>query len=56
MKLPEKYREVILLYYYQECTVKEIARMLRLPATTIAGRLKRAKAMLKSVFKEEDIL
>lgn len=47
MKLPRKYREVILLYYYQECTVKEIARILRLPATTVTGRLKRAKAMLK---------
>ncbi len=54
MKLPQKYREVILLYYYQECTVKEIARMLRLPATTITGRLKRAKALLKSVLKEEN--
>lgn len=53
MALPEKYREVILLRYYQELTVKEIALLLRLPSTTVAGRLKRAKAMLKSALKED---
>lgn len=53
MELSRKYLEVILLYYYQECTVKEIAHILRLPATTVAGRLKRAKAMLRSVLEEE---
>lgn len=53
MALPPKYREVILLRYYQELTVKEIAHILRLPATTVGGRLKRAKAMLKSRLKEE---
>jgi len=52
MRLPVKYREVILLRYYQEFTVKEIARILRLPASTISGRLKRAKAMLKPLLKE----
>lgn len=53
MALPEKYREVILLRYYQELTVREIALLLRLPSTTIAGRLKRAKALLKSALKED---
>lgn len=52
MSLPEKYREVILLRYYQEFTVKEIARILGLPASTISGRLKRAKAMLKPLLEE----
>ena len=52
MALPVKYREVILLYYYQELTVKEIARLLHVPASTVGGRLKRAKAMLRSRLKE----
>lgn len=56
MALPEKYREVILLRYYQELTVKEIALLLRLPSTTVAGRLKRAKAMLKSALKEDFLM
>ena len=53
MALPRKYREVILLYYYQEYTVKETARLLRLPATTVAGRLKRAKALLRTALEED---
>lgn len=56
MALPEKYREVILLRYYQELTVKEIALLLHLPSTTVAGRLKRAKAMLKSALKEDFLM
>lgn len=53
MALPRKYREVILLYYYQEYAVKEIAHLLKLPATTVAGRLKRAKALLRPALEEE---
>ena len=52
MALPVKYREVILLYYYQELSVKEIAQLLHLPVSTIAGRLQRGKAMLKPRLKE----
>lgn len=52
MALPDKYREVILLRYYQEFTVREIARLLRLPASTVAGRLKRARAMLRPLLEE----
>lgn len=52
MRLPRIYREVILLYYYQECTVKETAHILKLPVTTVAGRLKRAKTLLRPALKE----
>ena len=30
MKLPEKYREVIHLYYYEDLSAREIARILRI--------------------------
>lgn len=47
MKLPIKYREVILLYYYQELSVKEISIVLNVKTTTIMQRLKRAREQLK---------
>ena len=45
--LPLKYREVIVLYYYDDMTSREIANLLNLPENTVKTRLKRAKAQLK---------
>ena len=47
MKLSLKYREVILLYYYQEFSIKETAEVLSIPEATASTRLRRAKAALK---------
>lgn len=52
-KLPLKYREVILLYYYQEHTVKEISEMLHLKESNVQQRLKRGREKLKTELKEE---
>lgn len=46
MKLPEKYREIIHLYYYQEMDVKEIAGVLRIPGGTVKSRLFKARNLL----------
>lgn len=45
--LPLKYREVIVLYYYDDMTSREIANLLNLSENTVKTRLKRAKAQLK---------
>lgn len=45
--LPIKYKEVIILYYYQQFTTKEIGEMLKLPEGTIRTRLFRARELLK---------
>ncbi|MEC3882136.1 sigma-70 family RNA polymerase sigma factor [Halobacillus sp. HZG1] len=47
MELPAKYREVIYLYYYEEVTTKEMAKVLKKNENTIKTRLKRAKVILK---------
>jgi RNA polymerase sigma-70 factor (ECF subfamily) len=52
-KLPRKYFEVIMLFYYQELSIKEIAYALKVPQATVKTRLKRAKERLKSTLKEE---
>ena len=51
MDLPPKYKEVILLYYYQELKTNEIAHALHVPAATVSTRLKRARNILKSKLK-----
>lgn len=52
-QLPVALREVILLYYYQEITQKEIAKILKIPETTVAYRLRTAKEKLRAILKED---
>jgi RNA polymerase sigma-70 factor (ECF subfamily) len=42
-----KYREVILLYYYQELQISEIAKVMHRAESTVSVRLMRARKMLK---------
>lgn len=53
MQLPEKYRIVIHLYYYEEYAVREIAQILKLSESNVKIRLSRGRAMLKETLKEE---
>ena len=46
INLPQKYREVIWLHYYQQMPLAEIARILDIPASTVRSRLMRAKDKL----------
>lgn len=52
MKLPEKYRVVIHLFYYEDYSVKEIAKILRTTESNIKVRLSRGRAKLKDALKE----
>lgn len=47
LKLPEKYRTAIHLFYYEDCSVKEIASMMRTSESTVKSWLHRARGMLK---------
>ena len=51
MKLPPKYKEVILLYYYQELKIPEISQILHIPTGTVTTRLKRAREQLRNHLK-----
>jgi len=46
MKLPDKYREIIHLFYYQDLDIKEISRILKIPGGTVKSRLFKARALL----------
>ena len=54
MRLPEKYREVIHLYYYEDLSIKETARILRITEGSAKMRLSRGRSFLRDVFKEEE--
>lgn len=47
LQLPAKYREVLLLYYYEQLTIQEIAALCQLPLSTVKSRLQRARKQLK---------
>lgn len=42
------YREVILLYYYEEMSTVDIAKLLKCPESTVRTRLQRARKQLKT--------
>ena len=53
LRLPERYREAIYLYYYEDYSVVEIASMLKVTQSAIKTRLQRGRAMLKEEQKED---
>ena len=47
MALPEIYRIVLVLYYYEELSAREIGTLLNLETSAVTTRLSRARAKLK---------
>lgn len=52
LRLPEKYRIIVLLFYMQELSQEEIANVLHIPVGTVKSRLHTAKQLLKSELEE----
>ncbi|HYK73435.1 MAG TPA: sigma-70 family RNA polymerase sigma factor, partial [Pseudoneobacillus sp.] len=48
--LPLKYREVFLLYYYQDLNLEEVSEALGIPISTVKTRLYRGKEKVKKSF------
>lgn len=53
LRLPKKYRELIHLYYYEEYSNSEIARMLGINESTVRSRMMRARDRLKRIIEKE---
>lgn len=51
MKLPPKLKEVIMLYYWQDMTVTEIAQSLSITHSSVSNRLKHAREKLHDMLK-----
>lgn len=53
LQLPPRYRDVIHLFYYEELSVKEIARVTGRGESTVTSQLTRARELLRKSLKEE---
>lgn len=51
-ELPEQYRLVIHLYYYEELSTEEIARLLHRRTSTVRTQLVRARQQLRDILKQ----
>ena len=56
LALEMKYRTVIILYYYENMSVKDIAKVLGLTADAVKQRLSRERKMLREILESEAIL
>lgn len=52
--LPIKYRESLVLYYYEDLSIVEIGDLLNINENTIKSRLKRGRSMLEKLLKDGD--
>lgn len=46
-ELPDEFRIVVLMFYFEDCSYKDIAARLEIPIGTVMSRLARAKAHLR---------
>lgn len=53
MKLPDKYRIIIYLFYYEGYKISEISSLLEINESTLKSRLVKAREILKENLKEE---
>ena len=51
-KLGTKYREPIILYYFENLSYQEIAEIMQIPVSTVGIRIKRAKDAIKLICKK----
>ncbi len=54
LKLPQNMREVVLLYYYEEMSIREISQILQTSEVNIKKRLSRARQRLKLELADND--
>ena len=53
MALPERYKAVIYLHYYEGYKTEEIGRILKKPQSTVLSQLREARKLLKGVIENE---
>ena len=51
-KVDIKYREILVLYCFEELNYREIAEVLHIPVATVGVRLKRGRQIIKSLYEQ----
>lgn len=54
LSLTQMYREVVILYYYNDMTYNQIRALLGIPLHSVKGRLRRAKKMIKKYLNDHN--
>ena len=54
LEVPDDFRAVLILYYFEEFSYRDIAEQLRVPIGTVMSRLARAKQFLKAKLVQQD--
>ncbi len=49
-KLDPKYREALVLYYFEDMDYETMADVLQIPKSTVGVRLNRGKGLLKKIY------
>lgn len=52
-EMPEIYKTVLILYYFEELKIQEMSLVLECPKKTVETRLYRARSILKARFRQE---
>jgi RNA polymerase sigma-70 factor (ECF subfamily) len=55
-KLPEKFHAVVVLSYFEELSLEEIAQIEECPVGTVKSRVFRGKQILRQILEEENVL
>lgn len=50
-KLDHKYKEILILYFFEDLSYKEISDILHIPTSVVGTRLSRAKSNIKKIIK-----
>ena len=51
--LPEKYKTIIILHYYDDMKIKDISKILKISEAAVKKRLERARNLIKEKIEEE---
>ena len=54
LELPERYKDVVYLYYYEGYSTAEVAQILKKPQSTVRSHMREARILLKGVLENEE--
>ena len=54
MRLPDKYSTVIHLFYYEDLSIEQIAKIMKMTKSAVKSRLHRGREILKQILEKEN--
>lgn len=54
-EIDSKYKEIIVLYFYEDLSYKDISDVLKIPISLVGVRIQRAKVQIKKILEERKL-